>query len=256
MKDIISIPNVAWLYFLHYVYNGKLNINSWLNDNRMSGINCNLSLNKFNCVKKINGFYISSNDCVDIIDKYFGTTNFNDSIRKIEELKEYSKKDNLTDYPIDYIPYNLFLYKNPNIQKSFDTISNKIRAHFNSQRCTSFVIDNILKTKHLDKFNFKQYYVEFNGEPKEIKLYRGIKNKFEKNFNKKHYSCWTTNKKQAIRFAKYIFSGGLQFKPTYSENPHILETEVNFDDILIFIGGDEHEVILKNPINITKINKL
>lgn len=45
----ISIYDVAWLYFLHYVQKGKMEVSIWKNDNRMS-MKCSDSLSKFDTV--------------------------------------------------------------------------------------------------------------------------------------------------------------------------------------------------------------
>lgn len=253
-KENITIPDVAWLYFLHYVYGGKLNVDSWKNDKRMGEI-CDVSLNKFDCVKIDNEFYRSSDDCVKIINKYFGAKTFKDAVRKQKEFEEY-KSENNYHYSIDKIPYNLFLKKNPNIEKAFDRISDRIVDHFNSQRCLSPIAEKLSKSRRIKEWNFEAYWREFPDEPETFKLYRGVKGEYESKRNETGYSCWTTNKKESERFAKHYFSGGMQFSPTYTKNPHVLETELSLDDVAVFVSGDEHEVILKNPVNITNIEKI
>ena len=57
-ENNITVPDVAWLYFLHYVYHGKLKIESWATDNRMNGVSCQDALSKFDCVKIENNNYI------------------------------------------------------------------------------------------------------------------------------------------------------------------------------------------------------
>jgi len=252
----ITISDVAWLYLLHYIYEGQLSKKSWETDTRMPGTTCGESLRKFDCVTDDSTFYESSKECVKIIDKYFGAKTFQDAVRKIQEFDEIYKQQGIMGYPIDRIPYGLFMKKNPNIAKAFSTMSNKVTDHYNSQRCSSLVISNLLKNRRLKEYNFENYFNEFPNEPKTFKLYRGIKTEFIEKFNKEGYSCWTTKENQAIRFAKYKFSGGRQFYPVYSDDPYILETEVSVEDVAIFIGGGEHEVILKNPVNIINIEKM
>ena len=87
-------------------------------------------------------------------------------------------------------------------------------------------------------------------------MYRGIKDEFVERFNEKNFSCWSTSRDEAVRFAKHEFTGGRQFKPIFTKNPHILETEVSLSDVAIFIGGGESEVLLRNPVNIINIEKI
>jgi len=251
----ISVSDVAWLYFLHYVYNGKMKKDSWKNDKRMPNTTCDLSLNKFNCVNQDSEFFHSTEDCVKIINEYFGAKTFQDAVRKEKEYEGYKSKD-IYGYSINKIPYELFMKKNPTIDKAFDTIRDRIVNHFNSQICSSKVAEQLSKSRRIKEWNFKGYYDNFTNEPEIFKLYRGIKSEFIERYNKNGYSCWTTKRGEAERFAKHYFSGGMQFSPNYTKNPHILETEVSLDDVAVFISGDEHEVLLKNPVNITNIEKI
>lgn len=96
----------------------------------------------------------------------------------------------------------------------------------------------------------------FPDEPNEITLYRGLKYKYDPKRNESGFSCWTTDIKQAERFAKYHFTGRMQFSAIYSDDPHILTTKVPIEQVAVFIGGDESEVILRNPVNIESVKKL
>lgn len=253
-RENITIPDVAWLYFLHYIYGGELKKDSWKTDKRM-GETCDVSLNKFDCVKIDSDFYRSTENCAKIIDEYFGAKTFKDAIRKQKDYQKY-KREGLHGYSIDRIPYDLFLKKNPNIDKAFDTIRDRIVDHFNSQICSSRIAEKLSKSRRINEWNFKNYYEEFPEEPETFKLYRGVKGEYDPQRNKTGYSCWTTRKDEAERFAKHYFSGGMQFSPSYTKNPHVLETELTLDDVVVFIGGDEHEVILKNPVDITNVEKI
>ncbi len=262
-ENNITVPDVAWLYFLHYVYHGKLEIKSWATDNRMDGIICQDALSKFDCVKIENENYISTDECVKIIDKYFGSKNFKDAVDSQKKLEIYDEEyRNFKDfsnrkYPISGIGYELFIrFKNPNIDKAFDKIQEMIRVHFNSQRSLKQILEKMSKMRQIDKWNYKTAYDIFDGNiPEKITIYRGLKNEYNPNYNLE-YSCWTTSKVQGERFAKFLFSGGYQFKPEYSDDPTMLVAEVNFEDIAVFIGGHESEVIMKGDVEIKEIIKV
>ncbi|MCK9416129.1 hypothetical protein M0Q97_05675 [Candidatus Dojkabacteria bacterium] len=261
-ENNITIPDVAWLYLLHYVYHGKLKIKSWATDNRMNGITCQDALSKFDCVKIEDQNYVSTDDCVKIIDNYFGSKNFKEAVNSQKKLEIYDEEYRNNDvfnrkYPISEIGYKLFIrFKNPNIDNAFDKIQEMIRNHFNSQLSLKQILEKISKMRQIDKWNYKTAYDMFDGNiPEKITIYRGLKNEYDPNYNLE-YSCWTTSKDQGERFAKFLFSGGYQFKPKYSNNPTMLVSEVNFDDITVFIGGDESEVIMKGDVEIKEIIKV
>lgn len=109
--------------------------------------------------------------------------------------------------------------------------------------------------KHIDKWNYKTAYDMFDGNiPEKFTIYRGIKKNYDPEY-KLDYSCWTTSRNQGERFAKYIFTGGYQ-GPIMSSNPTLLIAEVNYDDVAVFIGGDESEVIMKGDVEIKNIEKI
>jgi len=252
----ITIRDVAWLYFLQYFYSGKMEIKSWEKDNRME-VNCDTSLRKFKCVNIDDEFYKSTEECDKIVDEWFGCKTFEESLKKKLELSEYKKKDQFYGYDINRIPYDLFtVFKHPSIHTSFKKAHNVFATHWNSQMCIEENIKEFLKLEHIKEWNYLNYFESFPDEPKTFKIYRGIKDDYDDDKNKKGYSCWTTNKKQAERFAKYYFSGVHQFEPEHAEKSHVLETQVSIDDVTVFVAGSEGEVILKNPVNITNIEKL
>lgn len=260
INDIdIKIQDAAWLYFLFYVYDGKLNIKTWSKDKRMgNGSTCGTSLLKFNFISIENGFYKSTNNdkCVELIERWFGEKTLIKCLIKSSSLIKYNNNDVYSGYKISSIPYDLYLSKNPKIYIDFEKIDNKIVNHFNSQKSNNRILDNLSKSRSIKEFNLVQFYKSFPNLPDTLKLYRGIKNGYDDIHNENGYSCWTHSKEEAIRFAKHIFTGKKQFSPIYSEDPHIIETEVKYEDIKIFIGGYESEVILKNPVNIYYITKL
>ena len=140
----ITIPDVAWLYFLHYRYNGKIEIKSWEKDNRMNNTNCKTSLEKFNCVTIDDKYFISSEECVSIIDKYFGAKTFEKAVQMKYDLLEYDK-----NYKISEIPYELFIEKKPTLYKAFDKISDKIVDHFNSQSSNRSILEKLSKMRYI-----------------------------------------------------------------------------------------------------------
>lgn len=250
----ITAYDVAWLYFLKYPYNGKMDIKSWEKDNRMNGQNCDESFRKFECVEITDKHYLAKDGCSKIIDDYFGAKTFEDVMKKGDEF-ETPKKSSVWDsnYPLNKIPLELFLRKNPAIDKAFDSIRERIRLHFNSQRSDSRILSQLSKSRRIKEYNFMKWY--YSGLPEKFLVYRGIKNEYNEKFNRE-YSCWTTNIKQAERFAKYRFSGYMQFEPIEASTQTILVAEINISDVKIFIGGDEREVILKEPVEIKEIRRI
>lgn len=252
----MNVRDVAWLYFLHYVYKGKMSAKDWKNDNRM-GVKFEDSMRKFECVKFENDIYYSTPECVKIIDEVFGVDTFEEAVKKRKEFEEYDIK--VRGYTISNIPYDMFMKKHPKIDENFDRISDRITNHFNSQCCNDKILSQLHKTRNIKEWNFKTAYDMFGGEfPEIITIYRGIKRKYEPEYydNKDKYTCWTTSRNQGERFAKYYFTGGYQFKPSLTKDPTLLIAKVPFDDIAIFIGGDENEVIMKGDVKIDKIEEL
>lgn len=248
----ITIPDVAWLYFLHYTYKGKMEIKNWEKDKRMSGTNVRTSLEKFDCVKDDGKYFTTTDECIPIIEKYFGTKKFEKSVQMKYDLLEY---DNAS-YPISDIPYELFLRKNPSIVKSFDRIGDMIVKHFNSQVSSKDILEKISKMRHMNKYNYKSAMDHFKGNiPEKFNIYRGLKSEYDSSL-KSDYSCWTTDYKQAERFAKHIFTGGMQFKAIISEKQYILVSVATLNDISVFISGEESEVIMKGEVNVDKIINL
>jgi hypothetical protein len=255
-KDEITMQDYAWLYFIVWVYKGKLPIKSWKNDSRM-GVNIIDSLSKFEYIS-IDENYIIVTDmdkAKKIIDSVFGSKTFEDSLRRSKDMPQRAKND-YWSYPIEHIPHELYMHKHPNLEKAFEVISDRIVDHFNSGRSHRVILDKLVKSRRLNEYNFMKYYNHFDSEPSKFKIYRGLKNGYDESKTTGGYSCWTTDKAQAIRFAKYYFTGQMQFSPSYSDDPHILTSEASLDDVAIFVGGDESEVIMRNPVNNITIEKL
>jgi len=252
----ITIRDVAWLYFLQHLYGGKMEIKSWKDDNRME-VKCDESLRKFKCVTIGDDFYRSSDECGKVVDEWFGCETFKESLRMKNKLSDYKNKNTFYGYDIDKIPYELYIrFKHPSIDKSFNSMQNIFAEHWNSQMCMENNIKEFLKNEHIKEWNFQNFFEIFPDEPKTFKVYRGIKDDYNEKYNKEGYSCWTTSKTQAERFAKFHFTGGKQFTPEYADNSIILEADVSLDNVAVFIGGSEGEAILKNPVNITNIEKI
>jgi hypothetical protein len=252
----ITYNDVAWLYFLKWVYNGKMSIKDWKEDKRMNGQNCDESLKKFNCVKITDIYYLASDDCNNIIDKYFGAKTFEDAVRKSKDFYVI-KTDSIwnRNYTIDKIPLELYLKKNPNIDKAFDTITNRITLHYNSQISDNRILTQLANSRRIKEFNFMKWFN--SGLPENFTVYRGIKSEYNKNYeNHLKYTCWTTSLKEAERFAKYEFTGYRQFEPIYAKHQNILVADINISDVKVFIGGEESEIILQEPVKIKDIIKL
>jgi len=253
----MNVRDVSWLYFLHYVYNGKILAKDWKGDNRV-GVKFEDSMRKFACVKFENDTYYSSPECEKIINEYFGAKTFEDAVKKRSDLKEYDIKG-LRGYTISNIPYELYIRKHPKIDENFDRIKDRITKHFNSQCCDDKILSQLHKSRNIKEWNFKTAYNMFGGDfPETITIYRGIKRKYEPEYydNKDKYTCWTTSRTQGERFAKYYFTGSYQFKPSLTKDPTLLISEISSKDIAIFIGGNESEVIMKGDVKIDKIEEL
>lgn len=257
-REPVDILDAGWLYFLHTLYPTGMTKKSWGKDIRMNGRNFEVSMSKFDCVDFDGETYIVSDwdKAKSILDHYFGMS-FEEAVRNIDydyETKVPNAHRHNDKYNISKIPYDYYLRHNEEVDNDFDELQDLFVAHWNSQTVSDTIIKKFLKVKNLYKWNYKNFIEEFPDEPKEIKIYRGIKSDYDEKFKKK-YSAWTTNLITAQRFANYHFTGGQQFEPIYSVKRTILETTVKFEDILIYIGGSESEVILRNPVKNAKILK-
>jgi hypothetical protein len=242
---------------LYYSGGGKLSIKSWGVDKRMGkNSTCDRSLSKFDCVINDGEFYKATDACVEVIDQWFGAETLKDILIKGDTLKKHDNNIKFHGYRISKIPYEIYLYKNPEMREAFDKIYDRFAAHYNSQECNTRLINKLVRSKGIKERSLIAFHSAFPNFPDTITVYRGIKGEYNDERNKTGYSCWTYDKEEAIRFAKHIFTGGMQFEPMYSENPHLLEVDVRIEDITVFIGRYEKEVILKNPISIKYITKL
>lgn len=252
----ITIQDVAWLDLLHNIYGGKLKISEWKNDSRMGpGTTIENSLSKFDCVKSDDLYYLSSPECANIIDKYFGAKTIEEALEKQKDLKKYDT-EGYYGYIISTTPYINYMRKHPKIKDNFERIVDRITDHYNSQISSDKIIGRLSKSKNLKEWNLKTLFEMFDGNiPDTITIYRGLKDTYDPSYES-IYSCWTTSKSEAERFAKYEFTGGKQFKPIYANIQYLLIAEVKIDDILVAVGGSESEIIMKNPIEIKEIINL
>lgn len=252
----VTYNDVAWLFFLVYPYKGKMSINDWKKDKRMNGQNCDESFRKFNCVKITDVSYLATDDCNKIIDEYFGAKTFEEAVRKSEDF-HVIKTNNIwnNNYPINNMPLELYLKKNQNIDKAFDLIRSRIILHYNSQISDNRLLTQLANSRRIKEFNFMKWFN--SGLPENFTVYRGIKSEYNKKYeNYLKYTCWTTSLKEAERFAKYEFTGYRQFDPIYAKQQNILVADINVSDVKVFIGGDEKEIILQEPVKIKEIIKL
>ena len=248
----ITVPDVSWLYFLHWVYGGKLPIKVWKNDKRM-GVNCLDSLKKFDCVTITDDMILSSPECEKIIDEYFSAKTFEETLKLKKDLVKYDISG-YSGYNISRIPRDLYLRKYPNVDKNFDRIKERIIYHYNSQISSEKIIKKLASSRDLKKWNLMKIYEIFNEIPEKITIYRGLKDDYDPD-DYHTYSCWTTSRSQGERFAKYVFTGMFQ-GPILSNKQILLVAEININDALVVVGGDESEIIMKNPVEIKKIINL
>lgn len=259
-KDV-SYPEAAWLALAKEPYKYEMKLDSWKKDNRM-GVNYLETMQKFEkiglCKLTENEIIFNVELCDELVNEKFGSKTLQEAFEKCYTLKEYQRKD-LYGYSIDQIPLELYLRMNPNLEKSLDRLRDLEVDWFNHwDRRTMEKIEKNRKLKELNLINaFRRFYPE--RIPQKLTIYRGLKRKYDKDFNDPNshkYSSWTLDPKQAERFAKYHFTSMPFGKPDEASIQTIIKTEVNFEDILMFYGGEESEVVMKNPVeNIEILHK-
>ena len=255
----VSIPMAAWIY-LALVYDWEMKYDSWERDNRM-GVTfakaVEFFLQKDLCSIEGEKVIFNEKNCVELLLEKFGGKTIQDAAKKCYELKSYNR-EGLHGYPIGRIPMDLYFQLHPAVEKSKERLSDLMVDWFN--HWSDRTMAQISKNRHLKELNyynaFKYYYPE--PIPAVLVLYRGLKNIHNEdgqNPQRNPYSSWTLDKKQGERFATYHFTGQFQ-GPHEAKVQTILKTEKNMDEILFFYGGDEAEVVLKNPVsNIEVIHK-
>jgi hypothetical protein len=244
----LNDKQIAWLFFMSINYGGKLDIPSWSKDNRM-GVNCAETmqlLKSKNLAEITEDKYITTPDGYALLEQEFGSKTIYEAIQKCyDRVHMYDPKhqDFLANvYDITRLPITYFIRKNEKLSAAFDkfnVIQSKWRNIWDQK-----LMEKVLKTKFRKEYNL--YKLFQHNYPKQIpttlKVYRGIKNTYSPDFPTK-FTSWSFNMDQAKRFAMYHFSvDGL--KPRYAEIQTLLETEILVDDIVLFVGQDEGEVIM------------
>jgi len=250
----IDILDSAWIYFHHIVKRSIENVyKNWKNNTKMNG-------RKFSdTISKLNISY-QDDDIIDLqpfksyVDKYFSTKNFEGIFKKEMGLKKLDpQKNDLYNYPISRIPFEYFMHNNPKIEEQFYKIYDMIVDHHNSGQCDTRFSRKLIKMRGIKLFNIMNFNRTYPEKNEYITIYRGV-NDYRPNptnGDKTSLECWTTDIEQGKRFAKFIFTGDKQFRPTYSSRPTLLQAEIKSEDIKAFIGGEESEVLLFEPKNIT-----
>jgi hypothetical protein len=121
-------------------------------------------------------------------------------------------------------------------------------------RWSQVTMDKISKNKYLKDLNLLyafEYYFP-NPIPEKFTLYRGLKSAYDEKRDRSKYSSWTLDIKQGERFATYHFTGQFQ-GPIIADTQTIIQTEKSLDEIVLFYGGDESEVVLTNPVSNVEI---
>lgn len=260
----ISIEEAAWIYLGYVVYDKKMRMRNWEKDDRM-GVNYKDTITKFVGMNlceivdtEIHGklekeVVIFKEQCDDVLEEKFGAKTLDLALERCYELKDY-KNDvyNISDTPLEY-----YLKKNPGLQKSLDKLADLKTDWFN--RWSNRTMDQISKNRHLKQSNQIAAFYHFFPErvPQKLTIYRGVKNFYDEYYNdpsNKPYSSWSLEKKQGERFAKYHFTKHAFENPREAQTQTVLQAETSIDDILVFYGGEEAEVIMKNPVKDIKIS--
>lgn len=259
----LSVPEYAWLYFLTYSYGDRgLEAKGWKNDTRMDGFKCETALSK--CVELgyatfENNIWKHTLEGKKEVDNFFFKKNFEDALKYQKEFVKYDNDNSdafKRGFPISHIPYEIWLWKNPTVEKSFDKMGELFTTWWNKMYHAKTAAA-MFRNKHIKLYNIKQLFNYYKGNiPTTIKLYRGITSDYRDDVRSDGYSSWTLSYNQAERFASYHFTGGMQFSPTYSSTSIILEKDVSIDTEMVVISGEEAEVILRNPVTDVKVHVL
>ena len=254
-----EIRDMAWLYFLVFIYDGKLEKKSWATDNRMGAI-LDDSMKRFEeqgLVEIDDEAYHSNKDAMRLVVKTFYKDKMEDAFTLSAELVPYDG-DDLKGYNISGIPLELWI-KFSNYVEDFDDWRDDFfvpwwNTHGEDRVLKRYIKNNKDFLSVINEYHLRRYYFP-NELPAKITLYRGIKNEYDIKHSK-GYTSWTLNEDQAKRFATYHFTTGYSVRGIESNKQTILEAEVNLDEIVMFVGGEEHEVILKEPIEVKMIRKI
>lgn len=146
----------------------------------------------------------------------------------------------------------LYLKENPDKKEIIDKVRDNIYHWFNY---ASPKYLNKLRKKERSFYNKYKLIRYFNPIPDTITIYRGIKDKYDTEY-KPTLTSWTLDYEEAVRFASYRFTGGMQFSPTYSEKGFILTAEVSIKDIFFVVGGEESEIIMKGNVPVKDVKEI
>ncbi len=253
----LTLADYGWLYFITYSSQNVMSVKSWGNDSRMGdGTSPGKSFEKFPFIEITDKEYLlkDRDKARKILNDRFDCKTFKGAIRSSKKLP--GRGDDVMRYPMNTIPEDIYMHEHPKLEKYFSKISERFRSHWNANSSNPHILDVFSRSRGIKEYNFKNYFETFPDEPNSFIIYRGIKSDYDSGYLSDGYSCWTTSKDQGIRFAKHHFSGGKQFGPDYSKKAVLLSTEVSLKDVSIFIGGTEHEVVIKNPVGNVTVTEL
>ena len=256
-----TVEEAAWLYFFNIVYKASVDMKYWNQDKRMGENKAGDIVEKFKSLGlcQVEGLMTNFNldKCLPILDKFFGGKDLQDAINKTYDYVAY--KD-FKSYPISNIPVDYYLrHKKPSLDKAFDRLSDLKTDWFNnwSQRIAA----KIAKFRYLKEANLYAAWQHYYPDriPEKIIIYRGLKSEYNKDMysdEEVYYTSWTLNEKEAKRFATYHFTQYSFSKPVEANVQNILKAEVDLNDIILFYGGPEVEIIMLEPVKVSEIIKL
>jgi len=260
-----DIRKYAWLYFLHFVYNGRMLEASWKKDNRMGirFINAMVDLEKEGYVIKNGEEWNSTDSAEEMIYRVFGNpkTRTSAELYKNPNAGRFDNDDvGRDDYPISQIPMEIFDKKTRTRKKKHDRKLSRddywnIRDWFEDfQRG---------EAEWNSEFNHMVGAVGDLVENKEYTLYRGIyvKDDGEKVGDKILDSgmSWSTSISSAVSFAegnrhwmdnKEVRSGHIGIILKYKFKPSDIFIDLEWIDKLHPLLGNnvdfntEYEVIV------------
>lgn len=231
----------AWAHLLSLYRKTGLKLSEWKGDNRM-GILFDDVLNEITDDIR-DGVAFADKKTSEMTHRVFGTDSIYDALKLSKEYKKYDTPG-YSGYPISRVPIDFYLSViNPEMGESFDEIEELCTEWFNHERQST--IREMKKNPHIKDWNRYKWYIAF-GETQKVEVYRGMKS--EPMEDGKKFDSWSYVREQAVRFATYHFTGGMQFRPIYSEEGYVLTTEITLGDVVVFVGMDESEIILKNSV--------
>lgn len=218
------------------------------------------SFDKFkDLVETTDEYYIAKEEAKEVVNKIFYRKNMKEAFDLAISLhKDYHNPDRFRGYPIERIPIELWLKKS-DIKNAIDAWHDELFTDWwntegNSRIAERYIKKRGNKLEKINEFKLRKYYFP-EQVPEKLTIYRGIKQEYDPEHQKK-FTSWTLDKDQGLRFAKWHFVKGYSPKGHESEVQYLLEKEIDIKDMSIFIGGEEHEVIMLSPTIPDKITKL